>query len=324
LQKSGRIAHRNEPSGRRQGNYQDNHFDQGHPGAPRERRRGRFMSAIRSFRLFEISALLVSLCLGHSIPCLAQQPSVPPAEQIEISLSPLPFDLRGFLRRPEGTGRFPAVVLLPACSEYTKLVDEDWGVRISSWGYVALTVDGFGPRGIKRCGDAISDDPDLSLDAYRGLNFLASKKFVDAKRVAVAGFAWGAMQTISAVEAGEIERASEHKFRAAAAFFPLCGSFKGNMTVPTLILIGERDDRATADACRKMAAGEDDMGISRQNGQGAPVRLVVYPDAYFAFDLQVLKSPTWYRGRHVEFNKSATDRSSEELREFFRATVGGK
>ena len=281
------------------------------------------MSTIRSFRLFEITALLVALlCAG--LPCRAQLPSVPPAEQIEISLSPLPFDLRGFLRRPEGTGRFPAVVLLPACGEYARLVDDDWGARISSWGYVALTIDGFGPRGITHCGDGVGEYPDLSLDAYRGLNFLVSKKFVDARRVAVVGFAWGAMQTISAVEHGEIERASEHKFRAAAAFFPLCGSFKGNMTVPTLILIGEHDDLPTADACRKLVAGEDDMGISRQKGQGAPVRLVVYPDAYFAFDLPVLKSPTWYRGHHMEFNKSAADRSSQALREFFRDTVERK
>ena len=281
------------------------------------------MSTIRSFSLFEI-ALLVSLCVGHSIPCRAQHPSMPPAEQIEISLSPLPFDLKGWLRRPQGSGRFPAVVLLPACGEYARLVDEDWGARVSSWGYVALTIDGFGPRGITHCGHDIGDNPDLTLDAYRGLNFLASKKFVDAKRVAVVGFAWGAMQTLSAVEHGEIERSSEHKFRAAAAFFPLCGSFKGNMTVPTLILIGERDDLPTADACRKMAAGEDDMGISRQKGQGAPVRLVVYPDAYFAFDLPVLKSPTWYRGRRMEFNKSAAEQSGEALREFFHATVEAK
>jgi dienelactone hydrolase len=282
------------------------------------------MSTIRSFRLLEITALIVFLCLGHAIPSRAGQRSVPPAEPIEISLSPLPFDLRGFLRRPEGTGRFPAVVLLPACSEYARLLDEDWGARVSSWGYVALTIDGFGPRGITHCGHDIADNPDLSLDAYRGLNFLASKKFVDAKRVAVVGFAWGAMLTLSAVEHGEIERTSEHKFRAAAAFFPLCGSLKGNMTVPTLILIGERDDRATADACRKLAAGEDDMGISRQKGQGVPVRLVVYPDAYFAFDLPGLGSPTWYLGRRVEFNKSAAEQSGEALREFLHATVEAK
>jgi dienelactone hydrolase len=283
------------------------------------------MSTIRSSRLFEITALAVVIAawLGNPAPCRAEQPSVPPAETIAISLSPLPFDLRGLLRRPEGGGRFPAVVLLPACSEYTGLLDEDWGVRLSSWGYVTLTIDGFGPRGITHCGQGISEYPDLALDAYRGLNYLVQKRFVDPKRVVLAGFAWGAIQTLSAVEHGAIEQASEHKFRAAAAFYPLCGSSKGNMTVPTLILIGERDDLAAADACRKMAAAEDDIGISRQK-EGAPVQLIVYPDAYFAFDLPVLKSPTWYRGHHLEVNRSAADQASQALREFLHAHIGDR
>ena len=91
---------------------------------------------------------------------------------------------------------------------------KDWGARLLSWGYVAFTIDGFGPRGITQCGHGIGVDPDLTLDAYRGLNFLVSKKkFVDSKRDAVVGLAWGAMQTLSAVEHGAIERAFEHKFR---------------------------------------------------------------------------------------------------------------
>jgi dienelactone hydrolase len=89
---------------------------------------------------------------------------------------------------------------------------EATGARVTSWGYVALAIDGFGPLGITPCGHAIGDDPDLTLDAYRGLNFLVSKHFVDSRRVAVVGFAWGAMQTLSAVEHGEIERTSEHKY----------------------------------------------------------------------------------------------------------------
>jgi dienelactone hydrolase len=284
------------------------------------------MSVIPSPRryLFEITALSIWLCLGNSLACNAQQPSAPPAEPIEISLSPLPFDLRGLLRRPEGSGRFPAVVLLPACSEYAGLADEDWGARLSSWGYVTLTLDGFGPRRINHCGHGLDENPDLVRDAYRGLNFLIAQNLVDPKRVAIAGFAWGAMQTLAAVEHGEIEQAAEHKFRAAAAFYPLCESVKGNMTVPTLILIGERDDLATAEACRKMAAGEDDMGISRQKAAGAPVKLIVYPDAYFAFDLPVLKSPTWYRGHRLEVNKPAADQASEALREFLQANIGGR
>jgi dienelactone hydrolase len=263
--------------------------------------------------------------MGSAFPCHAAQPSVSAAEVIQIPLNPLPFILQGFLRRPEGAGRSPAVVLLPACGEYAKSLDEDWGARLSSWGYVTLTIDSFSPRGIKHCDQSVTTGSlDLALDAYRGLNFLVQDRFVDSKRVAVVGFARGAWQTISAVERGAIERTAEHKFRAAAAFYPLCGSFKGVMTVPTLILIGERDDGGTADACRKMVAGEDDSGISRRKGEGASVRLIVYPDADFVFDFPALKTPTEYFGRHVGYNKSAVDQSHEALREFLNSTVGGR
>lgn len=271
------------------------------------------MLVIRSSRMLKV-AFLAAVCIGTSVPCYAQEQVVPPAEVVDIPVRPLPFILQGFLRRPEGTGRSPAVVLLPACGEYAKSLDENWGARIASWGYVALTIDGFGPRGIEQCGKAVADYPDLAFDAYRGLRFLAQERFIDPKRIAVVGFGAGARQTLSAVERGKIEQASERKFRAAAAFYPPCGSFKGLMTVPTLVLIGERDD--LADACRKMVAGEDDAGISRQKGEGAPVRLIVYSDAPHMFDVPFRETPLKYRRRHSEFNQSATDQSSEALRDF--------
>ena len=83
------------------------------------------MSAVRFSRLPEIIVLLVSLCIGNPVACDAQQPGAPAVETVQIPVSPLPFILKGFLRRPEGAGRSPAVVLLPACGEYTKPLDEE-------------------------------------------------------------------------------------------------------------------------------------------------------------------------------------------------------
>jgi dienelactone hydrolase len=270
--------------------------------------------------LTTVTAFLVAFCIGNSTPGHAEQRPAPAPEIIQIPVRPLPFDLQGLLRRPEGASRPPAVVLLPSCGRNASArpVDEHWGAKISSWGYVTLTIDSFGPRGIKNCDRA----SDLAFDAYRGLNFLIQKRLIDPKRVAIVGFAAGAWQTLSAVERGAIEQASKSKFRAAAAFYPHCGGFKGIMTVPTLILIGERDDLAGVDSCRKMAAGEDDIGISRQKGEGAPVRMITYPEAYFGFDRPALKTAIWYRGRRLEFNQSATDQSSEALREFLDSTIG--
>lgn len=248
---------------------------------------------------------------------------MPPLETVEIPVTPLPFNLRGILRRPEGVGRSAGIVLLPACADQAKSVDENWGARISSWGYVTLTIDSFGPRGIKNCERAIATYSDLASDAYRTLNFLVQKRLVDPKRIAIVGFGSGAWQTLTAVERGTTEQASTSKFRAAVAFYPPCRGFKGIMTVPTLILIGERDDWADIDACRKMAAGEDDTGVSRQRGEGAPVRLIAYPDAYSGFDVPALKSAIRYHGHRLEFNQSAADKASEALREFLNSTVVG-
>ncbi len=271
--------------------------------------------------LTKITALLISFCIGSSTPSYAEQRSAPSPETVQIPLNPLPFDLQGLLRRPTGARRPPAVVLLPTCGRTASArpLDEHWGAKISSWGYVTLTIDSFGPRGIKNCDRSGTD---LAADAYRALNFLIQKRFIDPKRVAVVGFAAGGWQTLSAVERGAIEQASASKFRAAAAFYPSCRGFKGFMTVPTLILIGERDDLAGVDSCRKMVDGEDDFGISRQKGEGAPVRLITYPDAYFGFDLPGLKTAIWRRGHRLEFNEAAAAQSSEALREFLDSTVG--
>jgi dienelactone hydrolase len=273
--------------------------------------------------LTKIIAFLVVSSISTSTAVHAEQRLAPPPETIQIPVRPLPFDLQGLLRRPEGAGRPPAVVLLPTCTNQARQLDEHWGAIISSWGYVTLTIDSFGPRGIKNCDRGNADQSDLVFDAYRGLNFLIQKRFIDPKRAAIVGFGAGAWQTLSAVERGAIEQASGSKFRAAAAFYPRCLGFKGIVTVPTLILIGERDDLAGADACRKMAAGEDDIGISRQKGEGAPVRLITYPEkTYSGFDIPVLKTPTRHLGHRREFNQSAADQSSTALREFLDSTVG--
>ena len=98
--------------------------------------------------------------------------------------------MQGYLRRPTGVGPFPAVVLLHGCAGYPEPLDQDWGVNVASWGYVTLTIDSFGPRGIKNaCSGTLPAD--VVLDAYRGLNFLVRQPFVDPKRIFVVGFSQG-------------------------------------------------------------------------------------------------------------------------------------
>jgi len=250
-------------------------------------------------------------------PVRAEQSSV---EVVKIPLNPLPFDLKGWLRRPNGAGPFPAVVLVPACSRIGGSVDRDWEETLSSWGYVALTLDIFTAHEIPDRNTCLySARPELAEDAYRGLNLLVERKLVDPRRVFIVGFGRGGSLAFAAIGRDGIIRSAKHTFRAAVAFYPPCGDVKGIMAVPTLVIVGARDER-TLDGCRKMAAGEDDMGISRQPDVGAPIRLVVLPDAYAAFDVPAFQTPADVFGFHLEYSKQATDEAKEVLRQFLEAT----
>ena len=186
---------------------------------------------------------------------------------------------------------------------------------------MTLTVDSFGPRGIDNT--CTSGAPvDLAFDAYRALNFLVQQPSVDPARVAVLGFSQGGWLALTSVERGIVEQTSRNKFRAAVAFYPPCLGFKDDMTVTTLILVGELDDWTPAVECRNLAEGRDDWGISRRKGMGVPIELTVYPGAYHDFDVPSFATPGQFLGHHLEFNQAARDQSIDALRKFLDATIG--
>lgn len=263
------------------------------------------------------AALIAALLAGSAGDCLAadKPPIVVEIESPLASTQPL----QGYLRQTADAGPSPAVILLHSCNGNWQRTDERWAKRIAGWGYVTLTVDSLGPRGVDSCRNTTPHDVDR--DAYRALKFLVGLPSVDPARVAVLGFARGGATALRAVEHGPFEKTSPNKFGAAIAFYPPCSSFNGYMTVPTLILVGERDDQAPAKECRNMVDGQDAWGVSRQ-ARGAPVKLIVYPGAHHAFDAPPPNSPT---GDHaIAFDQSATDRASEALRAFLGATIGAK
>src|ERR1700738_1227549 len=176
-----------------------------------------------------VAILAVLLLVGGSATALDSNATI-----VELE-SPLkhPQQLQGLLRRPEGAGPFPAVVLLHSCNGNGQKLDERWGRQIAPWGYVTLTVDSFGPRGIdETCGNGTPAD--MAFDAYRALDFLVRQGSVDPDRIAVLGFSQGGWLALSSVEEGIVEQSSPNKFRAAAAFYPNCRTIQGNLTVPAL------------------------------------------------------------------------------------------
>jgi dienelactone hydrolase len=265
-------------------------------------------------------AALIVWGAGVNSALAADRP--PRLVEFESPLTGGPQALQGYLRLPDGPGPSPAVVLLHGCGGGWRGIDERWGKLLAEWGYVTLTVDSFGTRGITSA--CTGPPPPTLYDAYRALNFLVGQSSVDPSRVAVIGFSQGAMLALLAVERGEIERSAKEKFRAAIGFYPPCLGLKGNMTVPTLILIGELDDWTPAQECRNLAEGRDDWGISREKDQGIPIEITVYPGAYHDFDVPHFRTPQKLLGHHLEFNEEARDRSVDAVRKFLYATIGEK
>ena len=265
-------------------------------------------------------AVVTALLIGSA----GQSPAATPESVATIAELETPVasahPLHGLLRQPAAKGPLPAVVLLHGCNGNWKELDERWGRLIAAWGYVTLTLDSFGPRGLQdRCAGGATVD--MARDAYRALDFLVKQPFVDSTRVAALGFSQGGWLALFSVERGIVEKISPNKFRSAVAFYPPCLGVGGDMTVPTLILIGELDDWTLAQECRNLAEGHDDFGVSRQRRDGIPIRLIVYPGAYHSFDDPGLREAMQYLGHRLEYSQQATNQSVEALRDFLNVTL---
>ncbi|HVZ07531.1 dienelactone hydrolase family protein [Rhodopila sp.] len=231
-----------------------------------------------------------------------------------------PHELAGILRRPAGAGRFPAAVLLHGCGGDAQGLDRNWGALIQSWGYVILTVDSFGPRGITNsC--RTGPPPGRVLDADSAYRFLATQGFVDPSRIALIGFSEGGVLALLQVDAEQHPPLFGADFAAAAAFYPLCAE-SGTVTVPTLVLNGTLDDWSRIDACRRMVRQENDIGITRHPGPSAPLALVALPGAYHKFDDPTFQPGRRYMGHMLEYNAVARAQAAGALRAFLTARLG--
>ncbi len=276
-------------------------------------------------RLRKAGGLGVAAALLLAAPAALPAAAGPSAELVHIPTGPgrsHPLDLRGYLRRPAGDGPIAAAVLLHGCGGNAAGLDRNWGARLQSWGYVSLTVDSFGPRGITNScrGGAPAG---RSRDAFDALRFLVERPFVKPSRVALIGFSEGGLIALFDVEPrrGGGGTAAGATFRAAVAFYPSCAG-SGVVSVPTLVLNGALDDWSSAEACRKMVAQESDIGVTRHKTASAPLNLIVLPDAYHKFDDPAFQPGRRYMGHRLDYDPAALALAADAVHRFLRAQLG--
>ncbi|MFL5269316.1 MAG: dienelactone hydrolase family protein [Stellaceae bacterium] len=268
-----------------------------------------------------IAALvLLSTALFLPAPASAEEAAWLAGDMVQVAAHrtdhlPLPRTssepLMGYLARPDEPGRHPAVIELHGCGGFgtTDVVVAD---VLRSFGYVALALDSLGDANVcdKNPGDGEIAE---AFDAYAALDWLAEQSYVDSNRVALLGFSMGGGATLNGVEPGLIEDKKSRHFRAAIAYYPWCKDRAGLTTVPTQILVGDRDDWTRASWCQEMMA--------RRDGQGSPVELTVYPGATHGFNFP--GAPREYLGHHIEYDPKATADAWKQVRRFLQEKLDG-
>ncbi|HEY1942111.1 MAG TPA: dienelactone hydrolase family protein [Roseiarcus sp.] len=259
------------------------------------------MDVAYAWRRFALAAIAAAL------------PAAAPAEQRvtfpSIGASSEARNIAGYLTKPSGSGPFPAVALLHSCLGLP-VNRRAIGETIAGWGYVALFVDDFSTRGLKQT--CTVDFPEASADAYGALAFLAKRSDVDPARIAAVGFSQGA-DTALAIAAGD-EAAGDARFRAAAAFYPPCANRAGaSLHIPTLIVVGAKDEVTPAADCEALAKAQP---------PAAAVSLVVLPGAAHGFDMPDFAGGKRVLGMWLAYDRDASRRALNELRKFLASALG--
>jgi dienelactone hydrolase len=197
--------------------------------------------------------------------------------------------LHAQLYKPEGNGPFPVVIGLHGCgglSSHSEPVQpryRDWAEQLLKDGTAVLLPDSYGSRELgPQC--RVKERRVLArrervADITASRLWLVQQPWVAHDRISLLGWANGASALLWAVRPQLSSRNAEPDFRSAIAFYPDCRVSSGlgwSARVPTLVLIGAKDDVSSPPACRQMIDGA--------RGRSALVRIVVYPGAYHDFD----------------------------------------
>ena len=221
-----------------------------------------------------------------AVTFVANAAPLPSAHQVDIPLAS--GVLHAQLFKPDGDGPFPTVIALHGCgglggrSEPVQSRYREWAELLLKAGDAVLLPDSYGSRELgPQC--RVKERPvranrERVADIMASRQWLVQQPWAARDRISLMGWANGASALLWAVRP-QLSSRAEPDFRSAIAFYPDCRVASGlgwSTRVPTLLLIGAKDDVSSPPACRQMIDGA--------HGRSALARIVVYPSAYHDFD----------------------------------------
>ena len=235
--------------------------------------------------MFLKSAIALLALIAVTFPVAA----APFAAPHEVAIPEGNATLRAQLFKPEGDGPFSTVIALHGCgglagrSEPVLPRYRDWAERFVKEGKAVLLPDSYGSRGLgPQCRvkeRKVRVRRERVEDIVAAREWLMQQPWVAHDRISLIGWAGGASALLWAVRPQLSARGTEPDFRSAVAFYPDCrisAVLGWSARVPTLLLIGGKDDVASLPACRQMIDGA--------RGRSALTRIEVYPGAPHDFD----------------------------------------
>jgi dienelactone hydrolase len=141
-------------------------------------------------------------------------------------------------------------------------------------------------------------------DAVAALKVVKAMPDIDPEKVFLMGFSAGATASLYAADP-KAPGAHDTEIAGIVAYYPLCYD-NVEASVPTLILIGEKDDwTGPVAACRALE--------SKSNFEVA-----VYPGATHAFTMRFDK-PLDFAGHHLAYDESSTKEAMQRAEAFIDA-----
>jgi dienelactone hydrolase len=215
----------------------------------------------------------------------------------------------GSIILPQGTPPFPAVVVLHGCngvSQNTRV----WARRLASWGYAALIIDSFTPRGLDQVcdGSRALPGPERANDVFAAAAYLRARPDIDGKRIGVFGYSHGGWTALNASTVKRVEQEGVPPFRAIVALYPFCPlKVSPPLATDVQIFIGDADYWAKASNCTTFVGNY---------GADAPHRpsLVVYPGVRHSFDSQ--RPERVYYGHELAYDPNAAADAVDRTRKF--------
>jgi dienelactone hydrolase len=249
------------------------------------------------------------------------------------SLHEPPLNVAGRLRVPEIEGRLPAVILLHGSAGPSDR-EGGYAAPLNAAGFVTLELDQWSPRGLAGGAEGRPRTVQETLpDLYGARAWLAAHPRVDAARIGVIGFSFGAVAAmLAATRAQNGPFLGDDHFAALMPVYPICHlynrvrgfEFGDLVDAPVLIVTGALDGYDN-----DPKAGET-LVASLSETDRAHVRTEVMADAHHGFDMpgeaRQVQDPAGNRGQGglltMAYNPQAAERAHKLAVAFFIEAMG--